>query len=162
MDWELAVEHADLVRFTGGLAAFRHKHPVFRRRRFFQGRPVGKGEKLGDIAWFTPAGEEMIEQNWDDGFGKAVVVFLNGQAIPDLDPRGMHVEDDSFLLAFNAHYEDIDAKLPGNGYGEAWTVVVDTATGEVEPHDANQPIEGGGQLTLPARSLIVLQRTEPV
>jgi glycogen operon protein len=159
MDWELAKENADLVKFTGGLGALRHRHPVFRRRRFFQGGPVGKGDKLGDIAWFTPAGEEMTEQNWDDGFGKAVVVFLNGQAIPDLDQRGMKVEDDSFLLAFNAHYEDIDATLPGNGYGESWTVVVDTATGEVEPADA-KPIEGGGRLTLPARSLIVLQRTE--
>ncbi|MGW5743006.1 glycogen debranching protein GlgX [Amycolatopsis sp. NPDC003861] len=159
MDWELAKENADLVKFTAGLGAFRHRHPVFRRRRFFQGGPVGKGDKLGDIAWFTPAGEEMTEQNWDDGFGKAVVVFLNGKAIPDLDQRGMHVEDNSFLLAFNAHYEDIDTTLPGNGYGESWTVVVDTATGEVEPADA-KPVEGGGRLTLPARSLIVLQRTE--
>ncbi|WP_410575016.1 glycogen debranching protein GlgX [Amycolatopsis sp. cmx-4-61] len=159
MDWELAKENADLVKFTGGLTALRQRHPVFRRRRFFQGGPVGKGAKLGDIAWFTPAGEEMTEQNWDDGFGKAVVVFLNGKAIPDLDQRGMHVEDNSFLLAFNAHHEDIDATLPGNGYGESWTVVVDTATGEVEPADA-KPIDGGGRLTLPARSLIVLQRTE--
>ncbi|MBN9742137.1 MULTISPECIES: glycogen debranching protein GlgX [Amycolatopsis] len=158
MDWELATENADLVEFTGALAAFRKAHPVFRRRRFFQGKPVRKGEELGDIAWFTPAGEEMTEQNWDDAFGKSVVIFLNGEGIPDLDPRGMPVEDDSFLLAFNAHWEDIAMTLPGNGYGREWTVVVDTRTGAVGDCGV-EPVEGGGKFTLAARSLVVLQRT---
>ncbi|WP_033294316.1 glycogen debranching protein GlgX [Amycolatopsis jejuensis] len=158
MDWELATENADLVEFTTALTAFRKRHPVFRRRRFFQGKPVRKGEELGDIAWFTPAGEEMTEQNWDDGFGKSVVIFLNGEGIPDLDPRGMPVSDDSFLLAFNAHWEDIAMTLPGNGYGREWTVVVDSATGKVGDTGA-EPVEGGGKFTLAARSLVVLQRT---
>jgi glycogen operon protein len=70
----------------------------------------------------------------------------------------MPVKDDSFLLAFNAHYEDIAMTLPGNGYGSEWTVVVDTANGEVGYGD-NKAIEGGGELTLAARSLVVLQRT---
>ncbi|WP_409464137.1 glycogen debranching protein GlgX [Amycolatopsis sp. GA6-003] len=158
MDWELATENSDLVEFTAALTAFRKAHPVFRRRRFFQGKPVRKGEELGDIAWFTPAGEEMTEQNWDDAFGKSVVIFLNGEGIPDLDPRGMPVEDDSFLLAFNAHWEDIETTLPGNGYGREWTVVVDTDTGTVGDTDV-EPVEGGGKFTLAARSLVVLQRT---
>ncbi|MYW91437.1 glycogen debranching protein GlgX [Amycolatopsis rubida] len=158
MDWELAAENADLVGFTAALAEFRKAHPVFRRRRFFQGKPVRKGEELGDIAWFTPAGEEMTEQNWDDAFGKSVVIFLNGEGIPDLDPRGMPVSDDSFLLAFNAHWEDIAMTLPGNGYGREWTVVVDTETGAVGHSDV-EPVEGGGKFTLAARSLVVLQRT---
>ncbi|MGW7535780.1 glycogen debranching protein GlgX [Amycolatopsis sp. NPDC054798] len=158
MDWELATENADLVEFTAALTAFRKAHPVFRRRRFFQGKPVRKGQELGDIAWFTPAGEEMTEQNWDDAFGKSVVIFLNGEGIPDLDPRGMPVSDDSFLLAFNAHWEDIAMTLPGNGYGREWTVVVDTETGSVGKTDV-EPVEGGGKFTLAARSLVVLQRT---
>ncbi|MFI5611461.1 glycogen debranching protein GlgX [Amycolatopsis sp. NPDC051903] len=158
MDWGLAKENADLVEFTAALTAFRKAHPVFRRRRFFQGKPVRKGEELGDIAWFTPAGELMTEQNWDDGFGKSVVIFLNGEGISDLDPRGMPVVDESFLLAFNAHYEDIAMTLPANGYGTEWTVVVDTATGTVGETDA-EPVPGGGKHTLAARSLVVLQRT---
>src|ERR1700734_407358 len=33
-------------------------HPVFRRRRFFQGEPLaGRTDQVGDIAWFTPGGE---------------------------------------------------------------------------------------------------------
>ncbi|HEX5405749.1 MAG TPA: glycogen debranching protein GlgX [Pseudonocardiaceae bacterium] len=158
VDWSLAGENEPLIDFVASLTAFRKEHPVFRRRRFFAGKPIGRGEELGDIAWFTPAGEEMKEQNWDDGFGKAIAVFLNGEAITDLDQRGEPVVDDSFLMAFNAHYENIEFTLPGNGYGAEWTVVVDTATGEVVAEPGKDTVMAGGALTVTARSLVVLRR----
>ncbi|MEO6088859.1 MAG: glycogen debranching protein GlgX, partial [Umezawaea sp.] len=159
VDWKLAEENADLIEFTGALTAFRKQHPVLRRRRFFAGKPIRSGDDLRDIAWFTPAGEEMTEHNWGDDFGRCVVAFLNGEGIPDLDQRGMRVVDDSFLLAFNAHHEDIEVTLPEESYGPQWTVVVDTATGEVRIPELGEPIPAGGRLTLVARSLVVLQRT---
>ena len=81
-------------------------HPVFRRRRFFQ-RPAVRGksggpDQPGDIAWFTPAGEEMTEDDWAAGYAKSLTVFLNGDAISEPDPRGERIRDDSFLLLFNA------------------------------------------------------------
>ncbi|QFZ21979.1 glycogen debranching protein GlgX [Saccharothrix syringae] len=160
VDWSLAEKNRELVDFTAALTEFRKRHPVLRRRRFFQGKPIRKGDELRDIAWFTPAGEEMTEQDWESGFGRCIVVFLNGEGIPDLDQRGMRVLDDSFLLAFNAHHEDIEITLPEPGYGAQWTAVVDTATGAVvTPELAGDPIPAGGTLTLTARSLVVLQRT---
>ncbi|MEU5695626.1 glycogen debranching protein GlgX [Actinosynnema sp. NPDC020468] len=159
VDWSLAEKNHDLMAFTGALTAFRAKHPVLRRRRFFQGKPIRKGDELRDIAWFTPSGEEMTEQNWGDGFGRCVVVFLNGEGIPDLDQRGMRVLDDSFLVAFNAHHEDIEVTLPEPDYGPQWTVVIDTVTGEVKAPELGEPIAAGGTITLCARSLVVLQRT---
>jgi isoamylase len=156
VDWSLLESHSELVEFTSALSAFRKAHPVFRRKRFFAGRPIRKGEELRDIAWFTPAGEEMTEQNWEDDFGKCVVIFLNGEGIPDLDSRGMRVVDDSFLMAFNAHHEDIQVTLPEAEYGPEWTVVVDTTTGHVG--NGEKPVVAGGQLNLTARSLVVLQR----
>ncbi|MDT7782517.1 MAG: isoamylase [Pseudonocardiales bacterium] len=156
VDWSLLDANAELVDFTSALTAFRKAHPVLRRKRFFAGRPIRKGEELRDIAWFTPSGEEMTEQNWGDHFGKCVVVFLNGEGIPDLDARGMRVVDDSFLMAFNAHDEDIQITLPDVSYGLEWTVVVDTVSGQVG--DGQKPIVAAGQLTLAARSLVVLQR----
>ncbi|MDX8036406.1 glycogen debranching protein GlgX [Lentzea sp. BCCO 10_0856] len=156
VDWSLLESNAELVDFTSALAAFRKAHPVFRRKRFFAGRPIRKGEELRDIAWFTPSGEEMTEQNWEDDFGKCVVIFLNGEGIPDLDSRGMRVVDDSFLMAFNGHYEDIQVTLPDLEYGPEWTVVVDTATGQVGKGE--KAIAAGGELSLTARSLVVLQR----
>ena len=40
VDWENAAKHADLADFTAALSALRRAHPVFRRRRFFSGRPA--------------------------------------------------------------------------------------------------------------------------
>ncbi|MBY8854705.1 glycogen debranching enzyme, partial [Saccharothrix sp. MB29] len=73
--------------------------------------------------------------------------------------RGMRVLDDSFLLAFNAHHEDIEVTLPEEGYGAQWTPVVDTATGAVTSPELGEPVPAGGTVTLTARSLVVLQRT---
>jgi isoamylase len=174
VDWSLLETNGDLVDFTAAVVALREDHPVFRRRRFFQGRPIRKGEELRDIAWFTPAGEEMSEQDWESGFGRSIVVFLNGQGIPDLDRRGERVTDDSFLMCFNAHDGDIGVTLPDASYGSEWTVVLDTSTGQVfsesgsgnlvaavsaEQGAGPRSISAGDQLTVPARSLIVLQRT---
>jgi glycogen operon protein len=172
VDWELAEKNADLLNFVSGVSAIRQAHPVFRRRRFFLGRALIRGagddEELRDIAWFTPAGEEMTDRDWSSGFGQAIVVFLNGDAIPDVDERGDRVLDDSFLLCFNASGEDIGTTLPDARYGASWAIVVDTARGEVvtlttapgtvpaEPRTAS----AGSMLTVPARSLLVLQRME--
>ncbi|MGE3285385.1 MAG: glycogen debranching protein GlgX [Pseudonocardia sp.] len=167
MDWTYAEKHAGLVEFTGGLAALRAAHPVFRRRRFFAGRPIGRGRgALADIAWFTPSGEEMTEQDWDSGFGKCVSVFLNGDGLSDVDARGERVVDDSFLLVFNAHHEDIDVTLPPSEYGSTWAVVVDTAVGHLVVLSnapgiiaADPPTVAGGSVhPVTARSLLVLQR----
>jgi glycogen operon protein len=172
MDWELVDKNAELVGFTAGVAALRAAHPIFRRRRFFSGRSLvrgaASGDELNDIAWFTPAGEEMTDRDWSSGFGQCVVVFLNGDGIPDVDERGDRLIDDSFLLCFNASADDIDVTLPNSRYGGPWALVVNTATGEVitlTPAPgvvAAEPdtIEGGATLTVPSRSLLVLQRTE--
>ena len=61
---------------------------------------------MRDIAWLTPAGEEMTHEDWGAAFGKCVAVFLNGEAIPEPNARGERVVDDSFLLCFNAHDHD--------------------------------------------------------
>ncbi len=174
VDWSLAERNADLVDFTSAVIEMRHNHPVFRRRRFFAGRPIRRGEELRDIAWFTPGGEEMSEQDWESGFGRSIMVFLNGDAIGDLDRRGERVTDDSFLMCFNAHDDDIEMTVPAAGYGEAWTVVVDSASGEVYAESGGGVVVGvvaGDQLTeartvgagttftAAARSLLVLQRT---
>jgi isoamylase len=170
VDWSLAGKNAGLIGFTAGVVALRHGHPVFRRRRFFAGRPLRSRhrEALPDIAWFTPAGQEMTEQDWDSGFGKCVVTFLNGDGITEADSRGATVTDDSFLLCLNAHHEDIEVTLPGDEFGRCWAIVVDTAAGEVITLStgpgmvAAEPptVAGGATHVVPARSVLVLQRTE--
>ncbi|WP_156756594.1 glycogen debranching protein GlgX [Actinokineospora pegani] len=158
VDWSFAETNADLVEFTAAVAKLRADHPVFRRRRFFAGRPIRRGDELRDIAWFTPSGQEMSDEDWESGFGRCIVTFLNGEGIPDLDQRGERVTDDSFLLCFNAHHEDIDVTVPEGEYGAEWEVVLDTATGEVSA-PIPRVVTKDAPLSLPSRSLIVLRRT---
>jgi glycogen operon protein len=119
--------HADegLLHFTRRLIRLRHRHPVFCRRRWFQGRPI-HGSGVSDIGWFTPAGAQMSEEDWNAGFAKSLGVFLNGHAIPTPDERGERILDDSFYVMFNAQHEPVDFRLPPPEWGRRWTKVLDT------------------------------------
>ncbi|MBO3679852.1 glycogen debranching protein GlgX [Streptomyces sp. NEAU-YJ-81] len=148
----------ELLRFTRSLVWLRRDHPVFRRRRFFHGRPVeGTHDELSDIAWFTHEGEEMIPRDWQAAHAKSLAVFLNGSAISEPGVRGERITDDSFLLLFNAHHEPLDFVVPID-HGKQWQVIVDTAVPEgVEP-GSGKKVAAGDVLTLVDRSLMVLQR----
>jgi len=159
MDWELAESNAELVEFTSRAIALRSGHPVFRRRRFFAGRPIRSGEEARDIAWLTPAGDEMTPEDWGSGFGKALTVFLNGDGIPYKDPRGERVTDDSFLLCFNAHHEDLEFTLPDGEYADEWTVELDTNTPTGARDDADAVVKAGTSTTVVSRSVLVLRKT---
>jgi pullulanase/glycogen debranching enzyme len=160
VNWNSADE--ELAAFTAALIAMRREHPVFRRRRFFAGHPIRGGDELRDIAWFNESGTEMTDQDWEREREREVchclTVFLNGEGIPDADARGRGrpVTDNSFLLCFNAHHEDIDVQLPGNGYGQEWTVVLDTATGQI-PGTRGATVPGDAKITITGRSLVVLE-----
>jgi glycogen operon protein len=172
MDWKDAEKHTELLTFASEVIAFRRAHPVFRRKRFFDGRPTHRGTGPEDIAWFTPDGAHMSEEDWEATFGRAITVYLNGDGIHDRDLRGEWVRDDSFVLFFNAHYEDIEFTVPGKEYGDQWQVVVNTDTGDVDTHtsiafgieaeaEAGTIIGDAGaadKITVTARSLLVLQR----
>ncbi|MDT4936860.1 MAG: isoamylase [Pseudonocardiales bacterium] len=118
----------DMLAFVRKVSALRREHSIFRRRRFFEGRPVRRrgAATLPDIEWFTPDGHEMTEEDWDSGFGRAIGVYLNGQGIAERDARGQRVVDDSFLMYFNAHDDKIDFHLPEARYATAWTIEIDT------------------------------------
>jgi glycogen operon protein len=152
IDWANLDE--ELLEFTRRVSRLRREHPVFRRRRFFDGRPVRRGDQLPDIAWFTPDGSAMTEEDWDSGFGRSVAVYLNGLGIPDRDARGERVTDDSFYLCFSAHYEPIEFSLPTEEYGASWRVVVDTTHPDVD----DLTIPAGKSIEVGARSLVVLQK----
>ncbi|MGH3673558.1 MAG: glycogen debranching enzyme, partial [Pseudonocardiaceae bacterium] len=87
-----------------------------------------------------------------------LTVFLDGEDIPDADDHGRRVTDTSFLLCFNANDGDIEVLLPGNGDGQQWTIVLDTATGE-PPGTRGEAIPGDAGLIVTGRSLVVLECT---
>jgi len=154
-DWD----HADdsLLDFTRRLIRLRKQHRVFRRHPWFRGRAAHGA--VSDIAWFTPAGEELTEADWHTGFAKTLGVFLNGEAIPGLGRHGEHVVDDSFLLLLNAHDAAINFTLPPPSWGARWRKVLDTAA---PAEAADGSIATGGALSVAGRSLALLQCERPV
>ncbi len=151
VDWSDVRENWLLLEFTQRLAELRKKHPVFRRRRFFYGKPV---RGLSDIAWLTPSGEEMTDADWNVGYAKSLAVFLNGDAITEPDRRGRPIRDDSFLLLFNAHHDTIAFTIPKD-YGDMWQTEIDTAmpiTLDIRLSRAGEAVD------VPGRSVRVLRR----
>jgi glycogen operon protein len=144
-----------LVEFTAFVNKLRHDHPTFRRSRFFDGRPVrrGEGEKLPDIVWLKTDGTEMLPEDWGSGFGRTIGVFYNGDGIQEQDSRGRRITDDSFIMAFNAHDDVVDFCLPSDEYSQYWEVLIDTA----KQADAYEPLKAKATLTLEAKSMVVLR-----
>jgi len=155
LDWD----HADmqLLEFTRRLIAFRSSHPVFRRRGWFKGRDI-RGA-VQDIAWFKPDGGPMTGQDWNEWFAKSFMMFLNGDALPQRDPRGRVVRDASFCLVFNAHVDTVGFRLPDEPWGKSWTVVLDTMHDQLADPPGPRH-DGGSAVTRPGLSLLVLQRED--
>jgi glycogen operon protein len=127
---------------------------VFQRRGWFKGRPL-RGANVSDIAWFRPDGERMSDEDWQRGFAKSVMVFINGDALRELDDDGTSVRDDSFLLLFNADHDAQDFTMPDTSFGESWTVTIDTAR---EDGVREETVAAGEAIDVASRSLIVLWR----
>jgi isoamylase len=159
---QASAANESLLEFTRALIKLRARHPVFRRRRYFQGKPIsGAPGEVGDIAWFTPAGEEMTEDDWTAGFAKSLTEFLNGDGISERDPRGEPVRDDSFLLMFNGSEHDLKFAVPALRYGEQWTRELDTSQPpgpDAGGADGDAAARPGDSIEVRSRSLQVLRR----
>ena len=155
VDWTLSKPQQALLTFTKGLIALRQKHPVFRRRRFFQGRRI-RGMEVKDLYWLRPDGKEMTDDDWSQGYVRCLGVRLAGDAMEEKDAKGRPLLDETFLVLLNAHHEPRPFTLPAHKRGVRWQPVFDTAS-----YDMNgKPVSlfrGGDQYDLEARSLAVLR-----
>lgn len=153
-DWSGMDE--DLGEFARRLIAFRHHHPVFRQRSWFQGRAI-HGADCSDIAWFNHAGEQASEESWDGWSAKTLGVFINGETIPNPNARSVPATDDSFYLIFNASHEMLEFTLPPERWGQPWVAVLDTFRGWL---DDSPPLQAGARLKVESRSMVVLRRED--
>ena len=155
VDWDLDDERAALLDFARRVVRLRRDHPVLRRRRFFAGAPQHGGESdIGEIAWFTPAGTHMTDADWDTSFARSLMVFLNGEAIPEPDARGERIVDDSVLALLNADADPVDFQLPGAEFGARWTVALDSGNDRA----AGRTRMAGSAVRVDGRSFVVLVR----
>jgi glycogen operon protein len=155
LDWDLAwlPENSELLMFTQRLVRLRREHPTFRRRHYFRGI---HGDGVRDILWFNPDGREIDDDEWRHDYARCLGLYLPGNALGDWDERGHALEDDDFLLLFNAHHEEIPFVLPILRDDAMFEVLVDTAL----PH--GQPTEGFGHPSeepypTQGRSLVLLR-----
>jgi glycogen operon protein len=125
IDWKDTPESASLAEFTRMLISLRRSHRVFRRRDFFEGRPL-HGQEAKDIHWLLPDGAEMTDEEWDKEHARSLGVFLAGGDLGELDRYGITVKDDDFLILFNAHSEPVEFRLPALG-GGPWHALLDTS-----------------------------------
>jgi glycogen operon protein len=152
IDWESVDE--SLLAFTARLIAFRREHPVFRRRRWFAGKPL-QGSARSDIGWFNAEGELMSVREWESGSNRALAVFVDGEGIPSRGRRGERIIDDTFYVMFNAHEDPWAFVLPDENWGRQWRVALTTTDDEPASHPE---LAARATLTLPDRSLAILKR----
>ncbi len=150
-DWDAADTH--LLEYTRRLVAFRRAHPAFRRRRWFQDRPI-HGEAAREIAWYAPDGTEMGHDHWHDRIAAGLGVFLSGEGLVDV--HGLPIADDSFYLAFNTGWEDLRFQVPDAGRAASWQVVLDTAAARPFPARGRR-IGAGGTVPVGRRAVVVLR-----
>jgi len=145
-DWE----HADheLLEFARHLIHFYRKHPVFRRRGWFQ--------SSREIGWFKIDGQPMKPEDWKSDKNQ-VGVYLDGGGLSAVDARGNRIVDDSFFIFANASGDELTITLPSRG--AAWELVLDTAGGF-----APQPrprIDDKGTWKLSSHALAVFRKVPP-
>ncbi|MCC6178752.1 MAG: glycogen debranching protein GlgX [Chloroflexi bacterium] len=120
LDWALVDEQADLLRFFREAIAFRKRHPVLQRRRFFTGALNSRG--LRDIDWH---GFLLNEPGWFDP-GSHVLAFTLGGLDGDADLHVMLNMDPSAL----------DFEIPVVK-GRRWLRAIDTSL--ASPNDIAVP-----------------------
>jgi isoamylase len=155
-DWSWDERGQRLYEFTKRLIQMRRDHPVFRRRQFLEGSdPMGSG--LPDVWWFRADGRRMTKRDWNEQ--RTIGMFLNGQEIAAPGPHGEKVEDDSFLLLFNAYHEDVTFMLPTRRFGATWELVLTTADPSVDEGLLVAPART--EIPIIARSVMLMKRVEP-
>ncbi|WP_262506098.1 glycogen debranching protein GlgX [Streptomyces sp. CB00271] len=156
LDWSLLEQPQwrELTELTARVLTLRRTHPVLRRRAFFSGRAQAP-DGLRDLAWFARDGREMTEGDW---YAPAATLglYLSGRDIPGRDARGEPVTDDSFLAVLHAGAEPTAFALPGAPWAARYELVLDTSR-EEQTEAPGTVLDGGTEMTVPARSVLLLR-----
>jgi len=158
VNWSVDDEGKALLQFVQRMLQIRRDHPVFRRHRYFQGRPI-RGGNLKDLAWLSPEGREMNDDEWDQDFARCLGVYFAGESLEETDRRGRPLRDGNFLLLLNAHHEMIPFVLPDFRNGITWQALVDTTYAQGLAVDGRFP--GSTLYDLQGRSLALLMEIHP-
>jgi len=152
--WQETPLSTHLRKFTRRLIRLRRQHPVFRRTTFLRGEEL-MGSGLPDVWWFRAEGRKMTARDWQSA-EPVLGMFLNGKEIPTPGPRGETIEDDSFMVLFNAHHEDRVFLLPRRRFGAQWALELSTAEPDAEP--GSMVYSARTEVTVISHSIVILKR----
>jgi glycogen operon protein len=156
IDWNLDERRQRLLRFTRRLIRLRRQHPVFRRRRFFQGREI-HGSEMPDLTWLRPDGKRMTTDDWLNPQTRCLGMLLAGDAMDEVDDAGQRIVDATFLLLLNAHWEPMQFTLPEGATRREWEVIFHTP---FVPLPADQRVLLAEQFSLGARAVALLRMVD--
>jgi glycogen operon protein len=108
-----------------------------------------------DIVWLDPAGTQMSDEQWRDGFARSLAVFLSGKGLDERDERGRTIVDTDFLVMVNAHYEAVEFKLPAQPEGARWKLRIDTTNAKFETEE--RVLAPGDTYALQGRALALFE-----
>jgi glycogen operon protein len=155
INWDLTDDQKALCDFTRQLVQLRLAEPVFRRRKYFQGRSIRGGR---DVVWLAPDGREMTDEAWSADLLRSIGMLLSGNAIQEVDERGEPIVGNTLLLLLNAHHDSVSFTLPELDANRQWQRVFDT----IDPQAEASQYRPGGQYPLQGRSVAVFKVTPPV
>ncbi|ETX14267.1 glycogen debranching protein [Roseivivax halodurans JCM 10272] len=139
LDWEPSERDMAFETFTRSLIEIRTSRGLFRADRFLHEGADPRERRYA--RWLKPSGGEMQPEDWEDESRRALGLLL-------------HETETFVLMAMNAGHEDRAFRLPGDA-SRRWTCLVHTAEGVADPW--NGSVVDGGEIALPARSLILLE-----
>ncbi|VTS03846.1 glycogen debranching protein GlgX [Tuwongella immobilis] len=159
VDWSLANSNADFLRFSREMIHLRKRHPVLRRRRFFQGevartRIDGQTERLVDVVWH---GQQPRKPDFSAN-SRAIAFALDGRLPGQEDGLGGVIDCDLYV-AMNASSESLPFLIPRSPSGRIWRRVVDTALAsplDILPETEAPRIVDNSTYIVAPNSLIVL------
>ena len=154
LDWDLDEAQGQMLQFARLVIRLFHKHPVLRRQRFFKGR-ASHGSEAKDIAWFRPDANEMSDQDWSNADIRCLGAQLAGDAIEEVDDRGIRIKDDTLLILFNASGEARSFLLPTYHAQRKWRPILDTRTDD--GNSQGGPVSGGEEFVLESHSLALFR-----
>jgi isoamylase len=146
--WRPGPREQALLAFAHRAFALRRRHPVLRRRSFFDGGGAGRPR---DVTWLRPDGVEMTPDDWTRPEARALALFVDGEASDERDDRGRPVKGDSLLLCVNAADAPAAFVPPPLGAPARWYVELDTAG------RAAAGAVAGPTLTVSAYGLVLLR-----
>ncbi len=119
INWENAKRHAEILRFTQLIIAFRKRHRIVRRWRYMTAEEA-ETPILRNITWHG------VKPNQADFSGTLAVHRLGARGVPDPDRADVPI-----YVASNAFWEPLTVELPESD-GRRWYRVVDTSLPEGE------------------------------